>query len=375
MAVIGSRLAMGEEAEICTKRGRRVACGDGGCSIINSDVREAVIFGKIGNGDAFISIGRTKVSLLYSTHRAFYLSVDAPGECDAFCSRRESDSATFGQGWLLMIPSLAYQQVLAASLLITLHTAHSISVASNIGPQIPFTSTFFPPCSPCYGPPWSPPCSVSSGPTRFEPSPAPPSSWPSERVRTLPSIKSRSHPDMSTPSDSTLPHVPKASPSPYALYVKDYFARESENLKSGGGKIHISEISSKIADEWKSLPDGEKAKYETTAKQLRTSYESELKTFLSTLSSTDKAALKTSTGKSMKLPVKLRGGEGERKRPLSAFFEFLADMRKTGGLDASVSGSNKVTSFAKAGGDRWKSMSEGEKKVGAGAPLIRVDES
>lgn len=155
--------------------------------------------------------------------------------------------------------------------------------------------------------------------------------------------------------------------------MKDWFNREKGNLQAEGGKIKISEVSHDISSSWKTLPESDKAKYDATAKKLRTEYESEFKNYLSGLTPAKKAAVEAQMGKSMKVPMASKGRKGSdgvtRKKPVTAFFEFLADMRETGGIDVSgEAGRNRVTMFSKRAGDQWKSMSEAEKQVGQVTP-------
>ena len=76
------------------------------------------------------------------------------------------------------------------------------------------------------------------------------------------------------------------------------------------------------------------------------------------LTPTSRQAMEASYGKSLKVP---KSAQATRKKSgvLSAFFEFLADMRETGGIHRSL----PVTEFSRRGGERWKSMSDGEKQV------------
>ena len=163
--------------------------------------------------------------------------------------------------------------------------------------------------------------------------------------------------------------MPKGPPTPYALFVKAYFNREKDNLHSSadGGKIRISEVSRVIADQWKSLPSSERSGYESTARQLRSSYETESREFFAGLSPSEREAVEAKS-KKLRVPKVLKDKDttapAARKKPLSAFFEFLAEMRETGGIDVSGEETGKrPTAFSKKGGMMWKAMSDAERQV------------
>lgn len=166
-----------------------------------------------------------------------------------------------------------------------------------------------------------------------------------------------------------LPEVPKSPPSSYALFVKDYFNREKGNLQSREGGIKIAEISHGIAEEWKVMSSTDRAKYENESKKLRTAYEIEFKDFMSGLTPAGRLAIQAVTGKTLRLPKSRPGLDGGmarngKKKPLSAFFEFLAEMREKGGIEmGDVELKDKAKTFAKRGGDMWKALSAEEKQV------------
>ena len=55
---------------------------------------------------------------------------------------------------------------------------------------------------------------------------------------------------------------------------------------------------------------------------------------------------------------------GGLKKPVTAFFEFLADMRSSNGIDMSGMDPKKAASeFAKRGGTMWKTMTDAQKQV------------
>ena len=107
-----------------------------------------------------------------------------------------------------------------------------------------------------------------------------------------------------------------------------------------------------VSERWKALPASEKAEYEATAKQQRSTYEHDFQTFLKGISKDELAAIRARDGK-LRVPIASR--VQTRKRPLSAYFHYMAEMREKGG--------NDQIALAKQAGDQWKTMSVSDKQV------------
>jgi hypothetical protein len=122
---------------------------------------------------------------------------------------------------------------------------------------------------------------------------------------------------------------------------------------------------------WNDLAEASKDEYTKQAKDLKTTYDKEYKNFLEGLSPESIKAIEAATGKKLRIPggkkarsKELSRASGSPGKPLTAFFEFMRDFRAKEGGEGE--GKEKVTAVAKRAGEKWNSMSEGEKQVSPG---------
>jgi len=122
---------------------------------------------------------------------------------------------------------------------------------------------------------------------------------------------------------------------------------------------------------WNDLAEASKDEYTKQAKDLKTTYDKEYKNFLEGLSPESIKNIEAATGKKLRIPggkkarsKELSRASGSPGKPLTAFFEFMRDFRDKEGGEGE--GKEKVTAVAKRAGEKWNSMSEGEKQVSPG---------
>jgi len=168
--------------------------------------------------------------------------------------------------------------------------------------------------------------------------------------------------------DPSLPTVPKAPASAYTLFVKKWFTDNRQSVTADGAKISLKSIAGQMGSAWNDLTEASKEEYTKQAKDLKVAYDKEYRSFLEGLSDDSIKAIEAATGKKLRIPggKKARSRElskasGSPGKPLTAFFEFMKDFRERAGSDEQ--GKEKATAVAKRAGEKWNSMSEGEKQV------------
>jgi hypothetical protein len=126
-------------------------------------------------------------------------------------------------------------------------------------------------------------------------------------------------------------------------------------------------VASQVGSAWSELTETAKAEYNTQAKELKTAYDKEYRSFLEGLSDDSIKAIESATGKKLRIP----GGKAARKqemhkaaggprKPMTAFFEFMQDHREK---EMAKGEHVKATDVAKQAGDKWRNMSESDKQV------------
>lgn len=178
--------------------------------------------------------------------------------------------------------------------------------------------------------------------------------------------------DSLTPPDPNLPVPPRAPASAYTLFVKEWFTKNRESLTSASedGKLSMKAIAGQMGAAWTELADTAKEEYSKQAKELKTTYEKEYRSFLDGLSDDSIRAIEAATGKKLRIPggkkarkAELSRASGSPGKPLTAFFEFMKDFREKEDVSG-VQGRDKQIEISKRAGEKWKNMSEGDKQVG-----------
>ena len=169
-----------------------------------------------------------------------------------------------------------------------------------------------------------------------------------------------------------VPKVPKGPVTAYGSFVKEFYAENKEALKDPAtGKATLGRITQAVSEAWKNLSESQKETYNAAAKEAKKAYDSTYKSFYESLSPETKKAIEKATGKKLSVPGgKLRAKQALREQPgypgapLTAFFEYLKDLREGGTVDtAGLEASEANLAVAKEAGNRWKAMSDSEKQV------------
>jgi len=121
---------------------------------------------------------------------------------------------------------------------------------------------------------------------------------------------------------------PKRSLSAFSYYLKT----KIHTLKEENSDMHVTQIMKQAAEDWKALPESEKKSYIAESAKDKKRYEAEKK----------EAAKKAPP-----------------KRPLTAYLIFMNDIRPQ---ILKEKPNLTITEQAKAGGKKWKALSEGDKQ-------------
>lgn len=172
-------------------------------------------------------------------------------------------------------------------------------------------------------------------------------------------------------SDPSLPVPPKGPASAYTLFVKEWFTKNRSSLtpSSTTGKLSMRDVANQMGAAWQELADSARGEYTKQAKELKTAYDKEYRSFLDGLSDDSIKAIEKATGKKLRVPggrkarkAELSRASGSPGKPLTAFFEFMKEFREK--EDASgFEGREKQIELSKRAGEKWKNMSEGDKQV------------
>lgn len=153
------------------------------------------------------------------------------------------------------------------------------------------------------------------------------------------------------------PDAPKKPQSAYFMYANDVRA----SIKSENPEMKITEISKVIGAQWKELSEKEKSKYEKQAMKAKKAYEATMESYVPPDDETwdelinDKSSRKKSQLKDPDAP----------KKPPTAYMLFAKEHRPTvkGELESEFEDKKQLNSeVSKALGQRWKQMSDDEKK-------------
>ncbi|PWY97133.1 hypothetical protein BCV70DRAFT_167562 [Testicularia cyperi] len=128
--------------------------------------------------------------------------------------------------------------------------------------------------------------------------------------------------------------------------------------KTGEKVVDLVKASKQIGQEWRTLSQSQRAKYDALGEQAREEYEVALAKWKANLTPEDlrrqNAYISSQRKKGQRGPAFLRD-PAKPKRPTSAFFVYLAEQR------AQQSTIANITEFTKAGGQKWNQMSAEEK--------------
>lgn len=131
----------------------------------------------------------------------------------------------------------------------------------------------------------------------------------------------------------------------------------------------MKEIARQMGTAWTDLTDTAKDEYSKQAKELKSAYDKEYRSFLDGLSADSIKAIETATGKKLRIPggkkarkAELNKASGSPGKPLTAFFEFMRDFREKEDT-AGLQGRDKQIEISKRAGEKWKNMREGDKQV------------
>lgn len=121
---------------------------------------------------------------------------------------------------------------------------------------------------------------------------------------------------------------------------------------------------------WNELTETAKEEYTKQAKDLKSAYDKEYRSFLEGLSDESIQAIENATGKKLRIPggkkarkQELSRASGSPGKPLTAFFEFMKDFREKEDV-GDLQGREKATVVSKRAGEKWNSMSDSDKQVG-----------
>ncbi|CDS02228.1 hypothetical protein [Sporisorium scitamineum] len=153
--------------------------------------------------------------------------------------------------------------------------------------------------------------------------------------------------------------------SSFLIYMSERVAQlkgepqyQKTSPKTGAQVVDIVKMAKAVGAEWAQLPPNLKARYEAQHEQEKEEYERALAEWKAALSPEDikrqNAYIASQKKKGIKGTAFLRD-PAKPKRPNSAFFEFLNDLR------ASEAVIPNITEFSKRGGERWKQMSAEQK--------------
>ncbi|EST04614.1 High mobility group box domain protein [Kalmanozyma brasiliensis GHG001] len=170
-------------------------------------------------------------------------------------------------------------------------------------------------------------------------------------------------------ADGKLLPLPSASKptlrSSFLIYMSERVSQlkgdaqyQKTSPKTGAQVVDIVKMAKAVGAEWAQLPPHLKARYEAQHEQEKAAYEQALAEWKAALSPDDikrqNAYIASQKKKGIKGTAFLRD-PAKPKRPNSAFFEFLNDLR------ASEAVIPNITEFSKRGGERWKQMSAEQK--------------
>ena len=153
--------------------------------------------------------------------------------------------------------------------------------------------------------------------------------------------------------------------SSFLIYMSERVAQlkgepqyQKTSPKTGAQVVDIVKMAKAVGAEWAQLPPQLKARYEAQHEQEKEAYERALAEWKAALSPEDikrqNAYIASQKKKGIKGTAFLRD-PAKPKRPNSAFFEFLNDLR------ASEAVIPNITEFSKRGGERWKQMTPEQK--------------
>lgn len=170
-------------------------------------------------------------------------------------------------------------------------------------------------------------------------------------------------------ADGKLLPLPSASKptlrSSFLIYMSERVSQlkgepqyQKTSPKTGAQVVDIVKMAKAVGAEWAQLPAHLKSRYEAQHEQEKEQYERALAEWKAALSPEDikrqNAYIASQKKKGIKGTAFLRD-PAKPKRPNSAFFEFLNDLR------ASEAVIPNITEFSKRGGERWKQMSAEQK--------------
>ncbi|XP_048128248.1 high mobility group B protein 3-like isoform X2 [Rhodamnia argentea] len=173
------------------------------------------------------------------------------------------------------------------------------------------------------------------------------------------------------------PNKPKRPSSAFFIFMEEFrkqYKQKHPHIKS------VAAVGKAGGDKWKSLSDAEKAPYVAKADERKAEYEKDMKAYHKRRAEGTKEGAEESKKSRSELIIKEEDHEGsdeeeddnfafrimekvkypnKPKRPSSAFFIFMEEFRKQ--YKQKHPQIKSVAAVGKAGGDKWKSLSDAEK--------------
>ena len=158
---------------------------------------------------------------------------------------------------------------------------------------------------------------------------------------------------------------PKAAPSPWQVLFTEELIKARDNTK---GKIEIGPLSHAISSQYKQMSNEEKQKYIDESKRLKLQQEKEYAAYLQSIPLKDikhENKLRHQLRKQGKKGLPKIKDPNAPKRPLTAYFDYLKDIRSNSELRLKLLGDKlnewkeaSLTDKSKIAADKWKSLSE-----------------
>jgi len=136
--------------------------------------------------------------------------------------------------------------------------------------------------------------------------------------------------------------------------------KRAEFMKALPGKA-VSEVSKMASEKWKGLNDTQRAPYQKKYEEKKSKFEKDWAAFLASGGVKQKGASALRSEKRKAKDGKKKKDPNAPKRPAGGGYAiFLAENRES--ITKSLPAGHKMTDVAKAGGAKWKSLSEAQKK-------------
>ncbi|KZO90633.1 hypothetical protein CALVIDRAFT_602794 [Calocera viscosa TUFC12733] len=158
-----------------------------------------------------------------------------------------------------------------------------------------------------------------------------------------------------------LPTPPKKTASPYALWVKDYFA--------GRGKTSLTQaefraLGAQLGAEWKALPEADKQKYSEAAAQSRKDYHAAFAEWSQNITYPVLRQINKQRRLRKKTNIHIPG-HSELIKPTNSYIIYVSDQRALPEAWEGAPEGNQARMiwFARRSAERWGTFSEAQKDV------------